>query len=95
MATVRNKADDSAVIDESLDNARFDIVPSDTVDLQVPIQALYVGTDGDVTMQTGNEDAVTVSLLAGGPYYVGGVTRILSTGTDATGLIGLASKGLR
>lgn len=95
MATVPNKADVAAVIDHSNDNNRFQITPSDIVPLRVPIQALYVMGAGDVAMKNGNGDTIVLTYAEGGPYYVGGITHILATGTSATGIYGLASKGLR
>lgn len=94
MAIVLNKGYERAV-DRSLDSDLYDIVPSDTVDLPAPIQALYVGADGDVAFVNKLDEVLVVTYVAGGPYYISGVKRINATATDATGLKGLVSKGLR
>ena len=95
MATVPNKASGQGPRDKSFDNNKFDIAPSDTLYLTVPIDALYVGGDGNVRMGSGQEAPVTIAVTAGGPIFVGQVNRIYSTGTTATGLVGVASKALR
>lgn len=94
MATVLNKADPKAV-DPSYDNDLFAITPSDTLRLRSPIQALYVGVGGDVAFVNPRQEVQVITYVAGGPYYVGGITKIMSTGTTATGLKGLTAKGLR
>lgn len=93
MATVVNKADVTAP-DKSYDSSRFSITPSDTVALRVPVQALFLAVGGDVAVKRGGEDAVTLTLPAGGPHLVGGVTHVMATNTTATGIVGLADGGL-
>jgi hypothetical protein len=94
MATVQDRAD-YAPTDPALDSLRTEITPSDTLVLASPVEALIITEAGDVTMALGNEAPVTVTYEAGGPYYVGQVNRIYSTGTDATGIIGITAKALR
>ncbi len=95
MATVRNRGDDSTKIQKSQDNSRIALTPSDTVKLPVAIDAIYVGGAGNVRMDDGNGGQITVPFLAGGPYFVGGITQIYATLTTATGIVGVASKALR
>lgn len=94
MATVKDSAFNDRPLDKSLDNNRFDITPSDSENLPVPIDGIYVGVAGDVTCVC-NGETITLTLDAGGPYFVGQITRVNATGTDATGLVGVASKALR
>lgn len=94
MATVRNLSG-SSVLDHSFDNNQFDITPSDTDFLRVPIQGLFVGVAGDVSYVNAQGETITQNFDAGGPYFIGGIARVLATGTTATGLVGLANKALR
>jgi len=94
MATVVDKSNPSGPLDQSYDNNLFDITPSDTVKLRMPIQALYVTVGGNVAMRNAQGETVTITYLAGGPYYVAGVNQIYATGTTATGIKGLRSRGL-
>lgn len=95
MPTVLNKAEQITPLDQTNDERIFDITPSDTLRLASPIQALYVTGAGNVVVQKGIEAPVTLAFLAGGPYFVGGVTRVMATNTTATGIKGVTSKGLR
>lgn len=94
MSTVRDVSNPGP-LDKSYDDNLFDITPSDTLFLPVPIQALYVTVGGTVAMINNIGATVSITYVAGGPFYVPGVVKILSTGTTATGLKGVASKGLR
>jgi hypothetical protein len=60
---------------------------SDTVDLANRPRALWLGT-GDIKMQGPTGDAVTLTIATAGPYALS-PSRIWSTGTTATVIIGL------
>lgn len=94
MATVKDSAFNDQPLDQSMDNNRFSITPSDTDELRVPIDGIYVGVAGNVACVC-NGNSVTLTLAAGGPYFVGQITQVKATGTTATGLVGVASKALR
>lgn len=95
MATVRNRGNDATPIDKSQDNSRLAITPSDTLKQPVSWDAVYVGVGGTVRFGDGNGSATTITLAAGGPFFLGGTSWIYATGTTATGLVGVASKALR
>lgn len=65
----------------------FEITPSDTVNFSQPCEAIYVGTAGDVVAVV-NGVAVTFVAPAGAVLPVK-ATRVNSTGTTATDLVGL------
>jgi len=95
MATAVNKADGWITGDVSLDSTSFPIVKSDTVLLPTEINAIYVGGSGDVAYH--NPQGVAnklVGCLVGVTYPLEAI-RILSTGTSATNMVGIASKALR
>lgn len=94
MATVQNRAD-IGPLDKGLDANSFLITPSDTVNLPVPIDALECTVGGTVTaiMPLGN--SVTYTLADGATQFMNSAIRVMSTGTTATGLTGIASKALR
>jgi len=94
MAIVPDKGRPGVYVDQSFETDIFTITPSDTEPLRVAIQALYVTVGGNVRVLNSKNETVDVMLLAGGPYYLP-VARILFTGTTATGLVGVATKGLR
>ncbi|MDO6587342.1 hypothetical protein Q4543_17660 [Salipiger sp. 1_MG-2023] len=65
------------------------VTPSDSTDLSAVSRAIMVGVSGDVAVITQGGETVTLpSLQAGLPYAVR-VSRILSTGTTATGIVAL------
>lgn len=91
MAIVANKGDIGGTIDQSLDDGQFPIVPSDTVDLPTPVQAIYVGGAGDVTiMRPGDRALITYKAAAVGSRLHLDAVRVMATGTTATLLIGQA-----
>lgn len=55
-----------------------------------PIRALMVATAGDVALITLAGETATLPALVPGMQYAIRATRILSAGTTATGLVGLA-----
>lgn len=95
MATVKDVSGNASRY-KSLDNHRFDITPSDTVALEAPIDAIMVGVAGDVAVKNLDGSETTLSFdVAGGPYFIGQVSHVLSTGTTATGLVGIVNRALR
>lgn len=96
MATVRNKADSSAPVDQSYDNNTFPIVPSDTLSQRVPMDAIYCGGAGDITIVSAQGlQVVYKAVPVGMQLVVGGISRVMATGTTATNLVGTASKNLK
>ncbi len=67
----------------------FEITPSDTVDLDPPAWALYVGVTGDVTIDTPAGDTVTLTNLLQGVIHNIQARRVYATGTTATQIMGL------
>jgi hypothetical protein len=68
----------------------FAIVPADA-DLAVPARSLYVGGAGNVAV-IGLDDsaAVTLTAVPAGTILPVSVKQVKSTGTTATGIVGLA-----
>lgn len=95
MPIVADRSGNGMPVMQSLDNDRFAITPSDTVKLPAPIDGIIVTVAGTVRVRNPDGSTVDLELLAGGPYFVGQPTHVYSTGTDATGLIGVVSKALR
>uniref|UniRef100_A0A6H1Z9M4 Uncharacterized protein n=1 Tax=viral metagenome TaxID=1070528 RepID=A0A6H1Z9M4_9ZZZZ len=94
MAIVADRGRDPRV-DQSLDNDRFTITPSDTVKLPAPIDGIIVGTGGVVRFKNPDGSTIDITFVAGGPYFVGQPTHVYSTGTTALELVGVVSKALR
>jgi hypothetical protein len=67
----------------------IEIVPNDGADLQHVTRALYVGGTGNVRVRMASGNTVTFQALAGGIVYPIRAARVLASGTNATGLIGL------
>lgn len=67
----------------------FAITKSDSTDLANVTRAIYVGGGGDIALVTvGGETVTLVGALVGWVYNIR-ATRVLSTGTSATNLVGL------
>ena len=66
------------------------VSPDDGADLAFAIRGLMVGTAGDVALVTTRGDTITMPALQPGVQYAVLSTRVLATGTTATGLVGLA-----
>lgn len=66
----------------------FAIIPNDTTELPTVTRALNVATSGAVRVTTLSGDTVTLFVAAGGVMPIR-VSRILATGTTATGIVGL------
>lgn len=67
----------------------FDITPNDSVDFSYRARALYVGATGDISLVTEGGDTVVFLNVPVGILPVT-ATRVNSTNTTATALIGLA-----
>ena len=67
----------------------FDILPDDVVDLPNVTRALVLARGGDVSVVLKNGDAIILLGLTAGVIYPVRVSRVLGTGTTATGLKGL------
>lgn len=65
------------------------ITPDDDLDLAEIIRGLMVGGAGDVAVTMLDGSTGTLPGLQPGVQYTGLFRRILATGTDATGIIGL------
>jgi hypothetical protein len=66
------------------------ITPHDSNDLAQTTRGLYVGVAGNVrVIFAGDTEAVTLTGLAAGMVHPFRVTRVLSTSTTATGIVGL------
>lgn len=71
--------------------APFDVVPSDTVDLQPIPKALYVGTGGTVVIRgVGATADVTFKNVASGQVLDVRARLVKATGTTATDIVALA-----
>ena len=68
----------------------FSITPDDQTDLDRPIRGLMVAIAGDVALTTEAGDDVVLPGLLPGIQYAIRARRILATGTNADGLVGLA-----
>lgn len=66
-----------------------EIVASDSTDLQTVTRALNVATSGTVVVTTLEGQTGSVTIAAGIPFPIR-VTRVWSTGTTATGIVGLS-----
>ncbi|NNU17302.1 hypothetical protein HK107_13305 [Parvularcula sp. ZS-1/3] len=75
---------------ESPPSRGFSVTPSDGSDLALPIRGLMVASAGDVALVTTGGDSVTLPALQPGVQYAVLASRILATGTSATGIVGLA-----
>lgn len=65
------------------------VTPSDSTDLTNVTRAIVVGGNGNVSVNmSGSGSAVVISMTAGTIYPLA-VSRILSTGTAATGIVAI------
>lgn len=65
----------------------FAITPSDVTDISAT--SLYIGGAGNLAVLTAGADTVTFNGVLAGTILPVEVTRVLSTGTTATNIIGL------
>mgnify|MGYP003628662227 FL=1 len=66
-----------------------EVNPSVLETLVIPGAVLYIGTGGDVKVDTVSGDAVTFKNLADGSVLAVQVKKVYNTGTDATDIIAL------
>ncbi|WP_227271821.1 spike base protein, RCAP_Rcc01079 family [Roseobacter weihaiensis] len=66
-----------------------EITPSDSADLQTVTRALNVATTGTVFVTTLDGQTGAITIAAGIPFPLR-ATRVWSTGTTATGIVGLS-----
>ena len=64
------------------------ITPSDSADLTDPISAIYVGGTGAIKVDMVSGETVVFAAVSVGVFPIA-VTRVYSTGTAATNMIGL------
>lgn len=70
---------------------RFEpVTPSDSTEYSPLIEAVYVGTAGTVT-GVGEDDVSAPFVALAGSVVIGPFKKIMSTGTDATDLVGYFS----
>jgi hypothetical protein len=65
------------------------ITPSDTVNISAPVRAIYVGVTGNVTVFTWEQSTILFTAVPAGALIPIGCLRINSTGTTASGIVGL------
>lgn len=65
------------------------ITPDDVADLAHATRALYVGQGGALAVRMLSGDEVTLAEVQTGMIYPLRVTRVLATGTTASGLVAL------
>lgn len=64
------------------------VTPSDSVALPANVQALYVGTSGNVALKRpGNDIAVTYVNVPAGAYIPGRVEYVMATNTTASDIV--------
>jgi hypothetical protein len=69
----------------------YAITPDDVQDVAVATKAIYVGTSGDVAVETlANPTPVTFRNVPQGAILDIRVSRVLATGTTAADIVGLA-----
>lgn len=66
------------------------ITPSDTDLLQEATRAIYVGSAGNMVAVSVNDNEVTFNNLVAGTIYPFRIKQVKSTGTTASGLVGLS-----
>jgi hypothetical protein len=69
-------------------NTAFAVSPNDGAVIEASM--LYVGVGGDVAVTMFDGGNVTFQSVPGGTFMLVRVTKVLATGTSATGIIGLA-----
>ena len=66
------------------------VTPSDTVDLTNVSLAIYVGATGNLTViMAGAGESVAFTAIPAGTLFRIRVTRVMATGTTATGIVAL------
>jgi hypothetical protein len=67
----------------------FAVTPSNSTDFLTAARALYIGSVGDVTVVTANGSTVTFVAVPTGTILPIRCTRVNSTGTGATSIVGI------
>lgn len=65
------------------------VTPSDSVDLTKLTKAVYVGQSGDLSVIMEDGSPLTFEAVAAGTLLPIRVSRVMSTGTSANGIIGV------
>lgn len=65
----------------------FNVTPSDSVDFTSPVNALWVGTGGDINIQIGSNSATLLNVPSGTKLDVK-ATRVNEAGTTASDIVG-------
>jgi len=73
---------------DPIENA-FDITPSNTENLTYTTRGIYVGTSGNLKVDTADGDTVTFVSLSAGVIHPMRVRRVYATGTTAGSIIGV------
>lgn len=68
----------------------FSVTPNDTLDLSEVTRAVYVGAGGTLAVRLLSGQTVSFAGVAAGTLLPLRVDRVLSTGTTAGGIVGLA-----
>lgn len=66
------------------------VSPSDSEELATVTRGLYVGQTGNIRLRLLSGDTVTFANMQGGVLYPIRVRQVFSTGTTATGIVGLS-----
>ena len=95
MAIVKDLARPDSIVDRSLTSTgdswrrQVEITPSDVTVYSPPLQQLLVGGAGTIEIVNNNGDQSTITAVAG-QTILAEVRQVLSTGTTATGLVGMS-----
>jgi len=65
----------------------YSITPNDSNNLATYCRSVYVGVDGDLTVDLVGGDTVTFKNVVGGTFFEIRVKRVYATGTTATDLV--------
>jgi hypothetical protein len=77
-------------VDKLQASSAFAITPSNTTDLSVVTSALYVGFTGNISVIcSGDTEFVTFFNVPGGSFLPLHVKRVVSSGTTASGIVGV------
>ena len=67
----------------------FDITPSDADEISQVTRAIMVSQSGDLSVELKSGDAIVLKNLIPGAVYPFRISKVLSTGTTATGITSL------
>jgi len=68
---------------------QIEVIPDDDADLPEPVRSIYIGNGGTLRITNPKGNVVNFTGLLGGFPYPYAAIRIHSTGTTATGIVGL------